>query len=40
MKKAIKTEQKGVFFSRGSMSKVKRSIIESQSNSASEKNRV
>jgi hypothetical protein len=37
MKKGIKYEQKGVYFSGGSMSKVKGRIIESQSSSASEK---
>jgi hypothetical protein len=36
MKKVIKSEQKCVYFSRGSMSKVKGRIIESQSSSASE----
>jgi hypothetical protein len=36
MKKGIKYEQKGVYFSGGSMSKVKGRIIESQSSSASE----
>jgi hypothetical protein len=36
-KEGIKSEQKGVYFSGGSMSKVKGSIIESQSNSASKK---
>ena len=39
MKKGIKYEQKGVYFSRGSMSKVKGRIIESQSSPASEKTR-
>jgi hypothetical protein len=38
-KKGIKSEQQGVYFSGGSMSKVKRRSIESQSNSASEKTR-
>jgi hypothetical protein len=37
MKKGIKYEQQGVYFSGGSMSKVKGRIIESQSSSASEK---
>jgi hypothetical protein len=36
MKKGIKYEQKGVYFSRGSMLKVKGRIIESQSSSTSE----
>ena len=39
MKKGIKYQQKGVYFSRGSMSKVKGRIIESQSISVSEKTR-
>jgi hypothetical protein len=36
MKKGIKYEQKGVYFSGGSMSKVKGRIIESQRSSANE----
>jgi hypothetical protein len=36
MKKGIKSEQKGAYFSGGIMSKVKGSIIESQSSSTSE----
>jgi hypothetical protein len=36
MKKGIKSEQKGVYFLGGSMSKFKGRIIESQSSSASE----
>jgi hypothetical protein len=36
MKKGIKYEQKGVYFSGGSISKVKGIIIESQSSSTSE----
>jgi hypothetical protein len=36
MKKGIKSKQKCVYFSGGSMSKVKRIIIESQGNLASE----
>jgi hypothetical protein len=39
MKKGIKSKQQGVYFSRGSMSKVKRRIIESQSSLASEETR-
>jgi hypothetical protein len=37
MKQGIKYEEKGVYFSRGSISKVKIRIIESQSNSGSKK---
>jgi hypothetical protein len=37
MKKGIKSEQQGVYFSVGSMSKFKGRIIELQSNSASKK---
>jgi hypothetical protein len=37
MKKGIKYEQQGVYFSGGSTSKVKGRIIESQSSSASKK---
>jgi hypothetical protein len=37
MKKGIKSKQQGVYFSGGSMSKVKRRSIESQSSSTSEK---
>jgi hypothetical protein len=37
MNKGIKSKQQGVYFSGGSVSKVKGRIIESQSSSASEK---
>jgi hypothetical protein len=37
MKKGMKYEQKGVYFSGGRMSKVKGGMIESQNNSAGQK---